>query len=46
MSSLMALVRRFLLIDFFQGMAVTFRSQDPHELVTQQYPLERPTISE
>ena len=46
MSSMMAFVRRFLLIDFFQGMAVTFRSQKPSELVTEQYPLERPTIAE
>jgi NADH-quinone oxidoreductase subunit I len=40
------LVKRFLLIDFFQGMAVTFRSQKPSELVTEQYPLERPKIAD
>jgi NADH-quinone oxidoreductase subunit I len=44
--SLMGFVRRFLLVDFFQGMAVTFRSQAPKQLVTEQYPLERPTIVE
>jgi len=44
--SLMAIVRRFLLVDFFQGMAVTFRSQHPDQVVTEQYPLERPTIVE
>lgn len=44
--SFMGLVKRFLLIDFFQGMAVTFRSQKPSELVTEQYPLQRPVIAE
>ena len=39
-------IRNFLLIDFFTGMKVTFASQHPDELVTEQYPLERPSIAE
>ena len=44
--SLTAFLRRFLLVDFFEGMAVTFRSQAPKELVTEQYPLQRPKIAD
>ncbi len=40
------LLKKFFLVDFFEGMAVTFRSQHPKALVTEQYPLERPTLSE
>lgn len=39
-------IRRFLLIDFFTGMKVTFASQHPAELVTEQYPQERPALAE
>ncbi len=44
--SFVKFLKRFMLIDFFQGMAVTFRSQAPRELVTEQYPLQRPTIAD
>jgi NADH-quinone oxidoreductase subunit I len=40
------MVRRFLLIDLLQGMWVTFRHQNPADLVTEQYPMQRPEISD
>jgi NADH-quinone oxidoreductase subunit I len=40
------MLRKFFLIDLFKGLAVTFRHQHPDDLVTEQYPLERPTIAE
>jgi NADH-quinone oxidoreductase subunit I len=40
------LVRRFFLIDLLEGMWVTFRHQNPKDLVTEQYPMQRPEISE
>jgi len=39
-------LRKIFLVDLFQGLAVTFRHQHPKEMVTEQYPLERPKISE
>jgi NADH-quinone oxidoreductase subunit I len=38
------LLRSFFLVDLFKGMWVTFRHQNPKDLVTEQYPLERPVI--
>jgi NADH-quinone oxidoreductase subunit I len=40
------LLRKFFLFDLFKGLAVTFRHQNPDDLVTEQYPLERPVIAE
>lgn len=34
------------MLDLFQGLGVTLRYQDPKEIVTEQYPLERPQIAE
>lgn len=40
------LLRKFFLIDLFQGLWVTFRHQNPNDLVTEQYPIQRPEISD
>lgn len=43
-------MRRFLrtvfLIDLIEGLRVTFRSQHPKNIVTEQYPRERPKVAE
>src|SRR4051794_6601396 len=41
-----SLLRKILLLDLLQGMKVTFRYQDPKEIYTEQYPLERPQVAE
>jgi NADH-quinone oxidoreductase subunit I len=41
-----AIVRKVLLLDLLQGLKVTFRYQDPREIYTEQYPLERPQVAE
>jgi NADH-quinone oxidoreductase subunit I len=40
------LLRKIFLVDLFQGLAVTFRNQRPKNIVTEQYPAERPQIAE
>ena len=40
------LLRRIFLVDFLEGLWVTFRHQHPNKLVTEQYPAERPQIAE
>ena len=40
------LLRKILLVDLLQGLKVTFRYQDPKEIYTEQYPLQRPKIAE
>jgi len=40
-----ALLRKVFLLDLFAGLAVTFRHQTPGAIVTEQYPLERPTLA-
>ena len=40
------LMRRFLLTDLLQGLKVTFRSQAPAKIATEQYPAERPQVAE
>jgi NADH-quinone oxidoreductase subunit I len=40
------LLRKVLLVDLLKGLRVTFRYQDPNEVVTEQYPLERPEVAE
>jgi NADH-quinone oxidoreductase subunit I len=41
-----SLLRKVLLLDLFQGLKVTFRYQDPREIYTEQYPLQRPQVAE
>src|SRR3981081_1738615 len=40
------LLRKVFLIDLLQGLKLTFRYQDPKEIYTEQYPLERPQVAE
>jgi len=40
------LLKKVLLTDLVQGLKVTFRSQNPKNIVTEQYPAERPKIAE
>ena len=40
------LLRKVFLVDLMKGLSVTFRYQDPKEVYTEQYPLERPAIAE
>ena len=40
------LLRKIFLVDLFQGLAVTFRNQKPKNIVTEQYPAERPKVAE
>ena len=39
-------LRKVLLLDLLSGLSLTFRYQDPKEIYTEQYPLERPEIAE
>jgi NADH-quinone oxidoreductase subunit I len=43
---LVELLKKIFLIDLLQGMLVTFRHQHPSQLVTEQYPQQRPEISD
>ena len=38
------LLERLFQVDFLKGLAVTFRTQNPKNIVTEQYPLERPMV--
>src|SRR6202158_1871578 len=38
--------RKVFLVDLVQGLGVTFRYQDPKQIYTEQYPLERPQVAE
>ncbi len=40
------LLRKVFFVDLLKGLNVTFRYQDPKEVYTEQYPLERPAIAE
>src|SRR3984957_13682809 len=40
------LLRKVFLLDLLQGLKVTFRNQDPREIYTEQYPLQRPQVAE
>jgi NADH-quinone oxidoreductase subunit I len=40
------LIRKVLLVDLAEGLSVTFKSQHPKEIVTEQYPHHRPKIAE
>ena len=39
-------LRRLFLADFWKGMILTFRTQNPKNVYTEQYPLERPMVAE
>src|SRR5579863_10353404 len=41
-----SLLRKVFLVDLLQGLRITFRYQDPKEIYTEQYPLERPQVAE
>jgi NADH-quinone oxidoreductase subunit I len=43
---MLKLLRTIFLVDLFEGLWVTFRSQAPKNIVTEQYPAERPQIAE
>ena len=43
---LMHVVRKILLVDLLKGLALTFRYQDPREIYTEQYPMQRPQVAE
>ncbi len=45
-SSLSRFIRKLLLVDLVKGLALTFRYQDPREIYTEQYPLQRPRVAE
>ncbi|MDX2154718.1 MAG: NADH-quinone oxidoreductase subunit I [Bryobacteraceae bacterium] len=40
------LLRTIFLVDLMEGLMVTFRSQSPKNIVTEQYPAERPKVAE
>ncbi|MCC7154179.1 MAG: NADH-quinone oxidoreductase subunit I [Bryobacterales bacterium] len=40
------LLRTIFLVDLFEGLWVTFRSQHPKKIVTEQYPMHRPKVAE
>ena len=39
-------LRKLMFVDLIKGLRVTFRNQDPKELITEQYPLQRPEVAE
>ena len=41
-----SVLRKAVLFDLFQSLGVTFRSQHPRNVITEQYPLERPMVAE
>ena len=44
--SMKELISRIFQMDFLKGMGVTFRTQFPSNIYTEQYPLERPMVAE
>ena len=40
------ILRRMFMVDFWKGLSLTFRSQNPKYIYTEQYPLERPMVAE
>jgi NADH-quinone oxidoreductase subunit I len=39
-------LRKLFLLDLIKGLSVTFRYQDPKEVYTEQYPMQRPEVAE
>src|ERR1700688_3356012 len=46
LSTMLEVLRRMVLVDFWKGLSLTFRAQNPKNIYTEQYPLERPMIAE
>ncbi len=46
MATFRRFLRRLLLVDLFEGLWVTFKSQHPKNIYTEQYPLVHPQVSE
>ncbi len=44
--SLAPLLRKVFMVDLIKGLSVTFKYQNPKEIYTEQYPLQRPVIAE
>src|SRR5208337_111042 len=40
------IIRKMLFVDLVKGLGVTFRNQSPKQLITEQYPLQRPQVAE
>jgi NADH-quinone oxidoreductase subunit I len=40
------ILKRLFLADFWKGLILTFRTQNPKNIYTEQYPLERPMVAE
>src|SRR5205823_12598178 len=40
------LLRKIFMVDLIKDLSVTFRYQDPKEIYTEQYPLQRPQVAE
>jgi NADH-quinone oxidoreductase subunit I len=45
-SGMNSFFKRLFLADFWKGMILTFRTQNPKNVYTEQYPLERPMVAE
>lgn len=44
--TLSGILRKIVPLDLFEGLGVTFRAQAPKNIYTEQYPTERPAVSE
>jgi NADH-quinone oxidoreductase subunit I len=44
--SLAPILRKIFFVDLIKGLSVTFQYQNPKEIYTEQYPLERPAIAD
>jgi NADH-quinone oxidoreductase subunit I len=44
--ALAPILRKIFLVDLLKGLQLTFRYQDPKEIYTEQYPLQRPQVAE
>jgi NADH-quinone oxidoreductase subunit I len=44
--SLGPLLSKIFFVDLIKGLSVTFQNQDPKEICTEQYPLERPALAD
>jgi NADH-quinone oxidoreductase subunit I len=44
--ALAPILRKIFLVDLIKGLSLTFRYQDPKEIYTEQYPLQRPQVAE
>src|SRR5437764_13518423 len=44
--TLSEVARKVFMVDLLKGLALTFRYQNPKEIYTEQYPLQRPLVAE